>query len=171
MAKMISAYLRTKADRATTFSILAKTIRQTFGVVILLCAMTLGAAAQIAPTNGPEAMAMSPAMRAWRQHTSARIKRMANRLADTGLRGQAIICLAVNRNGRMVETTVLRSSGNPELDGAALTVVRMAGPFAPLPSTYTKPVLAIGVPLNFRSAPSDFGAKRAERVHGMIRAR
>jgi protein TonB len=161
---MLPVFASTPANHTKQSKGLNMTMRRAIGVAVLLAAMATSAEAQIAPTTGPEAMTASPAMRAWRQHTTARIMRTAKRLAEAGLRGRVVICLAVNRSGRVVEATVLRSSGNTELDGAALAVVRMAGPFAPLPSIYPKAVLAVGVPIAY-SGPSSHGG-RAARLHG-----
>ncbi|WP_092147307.1 TonB family protein [Bradyrhizobium sp. NFR13] len=126
----------------------ASNVLQALSVVLLLCAMTVGAEAQFAPID-PAASSGDAAIRAWKQQVSMRIARSARRLADAGLHGRATICVAIDRNGRLVEITVLRSSGNSDVDGAALAVVRKAGPFPRLPRTYTKPVFAAGQIINF----------------------
>jgi protein TonB len=106
-------------------------------------------------------------MQAWRQRTGAQIAQMARRLAEAGLRGRTVVCMAVGRNGRVVEASTLRSSGSPELDGAALAIVRKAAPFAPLPSIYPKPVLLVRVPIAFSGRRSLSPGSIAARFHGM----
>lgn len=135
-------------------------IGRTIIVATFLC-VTVGAAqAQMKPTPASESMATNPAMQAWRLDTHARIANIAQRLAGARLHGRTIICLAVNRGGLLVAATVLKSSGNPELDGAAIAAIKVAAPFAPLPAIYRKPVLAVGVPITFRTGPHPLGSFR-----------
>lgn len=50
-----------------------------------------------------------------------------------GLSGSLIMDVAINPNGTIREVTILRPSGHKVLDDAALRIVRLAGPYAPLP--------------------------------------
>jgi protein TonB len=45
-----------------------------------------------------------------------------------------IIEVAIRADGSLVETVLRRSSGDPRLDQAAVGILEMAGPFAPLPA-------------------------------------
>ena len=51
------------------------------------------------------------------------------------LGGQVVITVGVRRDGSVESAQILRSSGTPLLDEAALRVVRLAQPFPPLPKT------------------------------------
>ncbi|MBN6152377.1 energy transducer TonB [Xanthomonas sp. AmX2] len=51
------------------------------------------------------------------------------------LGGQVVISVGVRRDGSVESSRILRSSGVPLLDAAALRVVQMAQPFPPLPRT------------------------------------
>lgn len=49
------------------------------------------------------------------------------------LRGQLRVTVEINKDGSLLNAQVDRSSGNPDLDQAALRIVRLASPFARLP--------------------------------------
>jgi len=51
------------------------------------------------------------------------------------LGGQVVISVGVRRDGSVESSRILRSSGTPLLDEAALRVVKLAQPFPPLPKT------------------------------------
>ncbi|MCL7715695.1 energy transducer TonB [Stenotrophomonas mori] len=51
------------------------------------------------------------------------------------LGGQVVITVGVRRDGSVESARILRSSGTPLLDAAALRVVELAQPFPPLPRT------------------------------------
>lgn len=51
------------------------------------------------------------------------------------LGGQVVITVGVRRDGSVESSRILRSSGTPLLDEAALRVVQLAQPFPPLPET------------------------------------
>ena len=51
------------------------------------------------------------------------------------LGGQVVITVGVRRDGSLESARVLRSSGTPLLDDAALRIVQLAQPFPPLPDT------------------------------------
>ncbi len=54
------------------------------------------------------------------------------------LGGQVVITVGVRRDGSVESTRILRSSGTPLLDEAALRVVQLAQPFPPLPQSDDK---------------------------------
>lgn len=51
------------------------------------------------------------------------------------LAGQLVISVAVRRDGSVEQSRIIRSSGIPLLDSAALRIVELAEPFPPLPAT------------------------------------
>jgi len=75
-------------------------------------------------------------MRAW----VARVERMGNlnypeEARRRGLAGQLVLTVAVRRDGTVERTDIIQSSGKQLLDDAALRIVNLATPFAPLPRT------------------------------------
>ncbi|MFO1401098.1 MAG: energy transducer TonB [Steroidobacteraceae bacterium] len=50
-----------------------------------------------------------------------------------GMSGSPVIEVAIRSDGRLTDVTVRRSSGFPELDQAALGILRLASPFDPFP--------------------------------------
>jgi protein TonB len=122
-----------------------------------LCAMT-PAAAQTRP-------AANPAMSEWRRDVDLRINRSARYLGKLSVRGETLIALRIDRGGRLVESKVLRSSGNTELDGAFLAVVRTAAPFPPLPSAYAPPSMAFTTVMSSGPRKGDFHGMKPLRPY------
>jgi periplasmic protein TonB len=58
-----------------------------------------------------------------------------------GIDGRLILTVAIRRDGRIEDITLVKSSGNAELDRAATAIVKLAEPFAALPSTKDNPSL------------------------------
>ncbi len=54
------------------------------------------------------------------------------------LSGSLLLDVALNQDGTIYELKLLRSSGSDTLDNAAKKIVRLAGPFAPLPLDISK---------------------------------
>jgi protein TonB len=53
------------------------------------------------------------------------------------LHGDLILAVGINKNGTVENIDVRRSSGIPEIDRAAINIVQMASPYAPLPGNIT----------------------------------
>jgi len=73
-------------------------------------------------------------MRAW----VAKVERVGNlnypsELRRKKLHGDLVLTVGINQNGTVESIDVMRSSGIQEVDLAAIHIVRMAAPFAPLP--------------------------------------
>ncbi len=80
-------------------------------------------------------------MDAWK----ARVERIGNShypraVRNAGLSGRLLIDVAINANGSIRNVRILRSSGSPVLDDAALRIVRRAAPFAPFPAAIRRRV-------------------------------
>ena len=58
-----------------------------------------------------------------------------------GADGRLILTVAIRRDGRIEGITLVKSSGNAELDRAAIGIVKLAEPFAVLPKTKDDPSL------------------------------
>ncbi|MBN8713467.1 MAG: energy transducer TonB [Xanthomonadales bacterium] len=75
-------------------------------------------------------------MRAW----SDRVQRVGNlnypeRARQNKLYGDLLLTVGINRDGSIHSITVIKSSGHAILDEAAERIVRLAGPFPPLPAS------------------------------------
>ena len=73
-------------------------------------------------------------LRQWQE----KIERVGNlnypeRIRRENLTGRLRVLVALNPDGSVHETQILKSSGHPILDQAALDIVRLAAPFAPFP--------------------------------------
>ena len=78
---------------------------------------------------------LAPYLSAWRN----RVEQIGTLNFPTQARAQTAtnnptLEVAIDANGRLVEIIIQRSSGNASLDQAALTILRMAAPFEPLPA-------------------------------------
>jgi TonB family protein len=71
-----------------------------------------------------------------------------------GLEGDLLIELRIAKDGSLDRVWLLRSSGVPAFDEAALTAVQGAQPFPPVPDEVAKQTLAI-------NAPSATGSRRS----------
>lgn len=69
-----------------------------------------------------------------------------SRVAGSGS-GEIELSFNILRDGKLVDLRVLGTSGDSALDYAALSAVREAGPFAPLPAKFAEPFLKIRVQL------------------------
>lgn len=73
-------------------------------------------------------------LRQWQE----KIERVGNlnypeRIRRENLTGRLRLLVALNPDGSVKEAQILKSSGHPALDEAALEIVRLAAPFAPFP--------------------------------------
>lgn len=58
-------------------------------------------------------------------------------LALKKVSGDLLLDAAINKEGQIQDISILRSSGNVELDEAAINIVKLASPFKPLPEKIT----------------------------------
>jgi protein TonB len=61
-----------------------------------------------------------------------------NEARRRGLSGNPVLEVAINANGEMEDIVVRRTSGHPELDQAALAILKLATPFDPFPAELRK---------------------------------
>ena len=66
-----------------------------------------------------------------------------------GEQGNCRLQVIVDRQGVVKKTEVLRASGFPDLDNAAVAAVRKASPYGPLPSSYKEQTLRIVVDFHY----------------------
>jgi protein TonB len=73
----------------------------------------------------------------------AKVERVGNlnypaELRNKRLHGDLILTVGIHKDGRVESIDVMRSSGIPEIDRAAIQIVQMAAPYAPLPDNITE---------------------------------
>ncbi len=78
---------------------------------------------------------LAPYLDSWRR----RIERVGtlnypNAARSRGLSGNPVVEVIVARDGRLLSAQIQRSSGHPQLDAAALQILRLASPFEPFPA-------------------------------------
>jgi protein TonB len=77
---------------------------------------------------------------AWMRAWVARVERIGNlnypdEARSRRIAGDLVLTVAVRRDGTVERIDVIQSSGQPVLDDAAMRIVRLSEPFAPLPRT------------------------------------
>jgi protein TonB len=75
----------------------------------------------------------------------SKVERVGNLNYPTDLRrkklhGDLVLTVGINQDGTVESIQVMRSSGVTDIDRAAINIVRMAAPFAPLPENITEHV-------------------------------
>lgn len=86
-------------------------------------------------TADTRASRLAPYLDAWRR----RVERIGTihyptAAGRTSLDGNPVVEVALLRDGRLQSARIQRSSGHPEIDAAALEILRLASPFDPFPT-------------------------------------
>jgi protein TonB len=66
------------------------------------------------------------------------------------LHGDLVLTVGINQNGTVESIDVMRSSGLNEIDQAAINIVQMAAPYAPLPDNITEHVDVLHITRTWR---------------------
>lgn len=114
-----------------------------------------GETAAVAPQSradvtGPDAMA------AWKLQVVGLLERSKGYPAAALARGEegtAHLAFTLDREGRVTDSSVVRSSGSKALDDDALAMVLRAQPFPPPPSDITGPQINLRVPIRYELPP------------------
>lgn len=85
----------------------------------------------------------------------AKVERVGNlnyptELKQRGVAGDLLMTVGVNRDGSVESINVQRESGIPELDQAAMRIVRLAAPYAPLPAEIAEEVDVLHITRTWR---------------------
>lgn len=85
-------------------------------------------------TPDTRASIVAPYLVAWR----AKVERIGTlnfpaAARDAGSHSSPVIEVAIDSQGRLLKAAIQRSSGDPQLDQAALSILRLASPFDPFP--------------------------------------
>ena len=110
------------------------------------------AALPAAPTQGQLNPTSSQAALTWKSQIVAVIERNKHypEIADRrGQKGVVQIFFSLDRQGRVVESRVVRSSGAPALDEEAVALLRRAQPFPPPPPEFPGDIVNLLLPLRF----------------------
>jgi protein TonB len=110
------------------------------------------AALLAAPTQGQATPQNSSALAAWRSQILAvieRNKRYPETSARRGEQGVAQVFFSLDRQGRVIDSRVVRSSGASALDEEALALLRRAQPFPPVPPEILGDRVNLILPLRF----------------------
>jgi len=79
---------------------------------------------------------------------------------ERGISGQVDVEFRIDRAGRIECVALRRSSGSEILDRHVLSALRLAQPFAALPSHVSAPPLAVSGTFNFRIAEGPISEER-----------
>jgi len=104
-----------------------------------------------APTEGQFNAKASNPMQSWTMQVFAMLKRNLRYPPSAASRGQsggAQVAFSLDRQGRVVESRIMRSSGVAVLDAEALAVVQRAAPF-PLPPKLAGERVDLMAPIHF----------------------
>jgi TonB family protein len=112
------------------------------------------AAASPAPTPSPPGPAKpSPAVASWQQALVARLDRIKSYPPQAnGAEGVVTVGFRIDRQGKVVTSQVVKSSGSSVLDAAALALIKRASPFPPPPAELSDGDLSIVVPIRYAAA-------------------
>lgn len=105
-----------------------------------------------APTLGPQNLRQSRAIPTWKNAIVGMIernKRYPARALARSQHGVAEIAFSLDRDGRVLESHIARSSGTAALDEEALAVVQRAQPFPPAPPEVPGARITITMPIRF----------------------
>jgi periplasmic protein TonB len=75
--------------------------------------------------------------------------RFYSKAQDSVLQGLVVTRMTIARDGRLLDVSLLKSSGFPNLDRAVVETIRQASPFAPLPADLAQSQQTFIVPVNY----------------------
>jgi len=67
-----------------------------------------------------------------------------------GEEGTAVLALTIDRKGRIIKSSLAKSSGFPRLDQATLDIAGRASPVPPVPQSYPGDTIDIVMPVNYQ---------------------
>jgi periplasmic protein TonB len=96
-------------------------------------------------TPDTRASIVAPYLVAWR----AKVERIGTlnfpaAARHAGARANPVVEVAIDSRGHLVKAVIRRSSGDPELDQAALTILKLASPFDPFPPELARRYSVLG---------------------------
>lgn len=104
-----------------------------------------GSAATSTLSKGQEAKLIA----VWGARIRSHIERKKRQPSGTRAKGEVVLKLSVDRDGRLHAVSVRRSSGDARLDAAAVAAVQRAGRFPPAPKDLPGTVFGFSLGINF----------------------
>lgn len=102
----------------------------------------------MAEVNAGEPALHRSLMAQWQGAIGAAVERRKHYPRGTHARGRVYLTLTITRQGQLAQVTVMRSSGQPLLDEAAVSAVRRAKMPA-APKGLTQPSYTFRLPISF----------------------
>ena len=144
-------------------------MRDAFRLPALLCAVTLaGWMVEATPTRAGEPTPIIVTYERHKARTDARaavrdpksfwVGQIVGRIEDRkpklnlSLRAPLTVAMSfvVGRDGRLLSSSVARSSGDPAVDRQAVAVLASAAPFPPMPAGLSDDSMSFSLPLRFK---------------------
>jgi protein TonB len=107
---------------------------------------------QAATASSTSAAPNPAAIAAYNQQVAAHLQSFKQYPASAkaaGEQGTSRLSFTLGRNGQLLGSRLVGSSGHPELDGETLAMVRRAQPFPPIPRELTQASISFTVPIRF----------------------
>jgi protein TonB len=108
--------------------------------------------APVARAPSPGSSEASAAVASWRDLLVARLQRAKRYPPSAEARhaqGIATLRFSLDRNGRVLSSAIVRSSGHADLDQEVLALVQRAQPLPPFPPAMPQSVVHLSVPIRF----------------------
>ena len=166
------ASVRSECGRMTELPVAARQLRSMPSrhwpaAVGALCAFALGALSSMGaqaqqdpqpqPQEAPPVVtapspppSVSSATASWQQSLVARLAKVQRYPAQArGVQGVVSLAFTIDRQGKVVSSKIVKSSGSAVLDAEALDLIKRAAPLPPPPADITDSDLSFVVPIRF----------------------
>jgi protein TonB len=138
-----------------------RTLLQQVTAMISALFVTAAVAQQTAPppeqapttTPGPASPKPAPAIASWQQAVVARLARFQRYPAQAkGATGVANLSFSIDRQGHVLNSQIIKSSGSAVLDAEALSLMTRAAPLPPPPAAVPDTDLTFVLPIRFEGS-------------------
>jgi protein TonB len=104
-------------------------------------------------TPGPASPKPAPAIASWHQAVVARLERFQRYPAQAkGATGVANLSFSIDRQGHVLNSQIIKSSGSAVLDAEALSLMTRAAPLPPPPAAVPDTDLTFVLPIRFEGS-------------------
>jgi protein TonB len=116
-------------------------------------AVTAPAERPATPAVGVVARPSAAAIASWQRQLMAHLERHKRFPPEAhGAHGIATLAFSIDRNGRLLASRIVGSSGSPVLDSATLEMIRRASPLPPPPTGMSDGQLSFTLPIRYKQA-------------------
>jgi len=138
-----------------------RTLLQQVTATISAFFVTAAVAQQTAPqpeqapttTPSPASPKLAPAIASWQQAVVARLARFQRYPAQAkGATGVANLSFSIDRQGHVLNSQIIKSSGSAVLDAEALSLMTRAAPLPPPPAAVPDTDLTFVLPIRFEGS-------------------